>query len=236
MAAGTLPRLLIDVFSIVLIDLLLAGDNALVIALAVRMMAPEQRRRAIRLGAAASVVLRVVLTILAARLLGVDYLNLMGGIFVIWIAVRVLSDASAPPPVPEARGRLLDAVWLIVVADITMSTDNVLAVAGAARGSVPLIVFGLCVSIPFVIFSSDLIARLMERYPAVLYFGAAILGRVGAEMIFTDGLVVRTFHPSETVIYVAEAVSILGVLAVGRFLSVRAREKSRVPVEALHGR
>jgi predicted tellurium resistance membrane protein TerC len=159
----------------------------------------------------------------------------MGGVFVIWIAVRVLSDASAPPPVPDARGSLLDAVWLIVVADITMSTDNVLAVAGAARGNVPLIIFGLCVSIPFVIFSSDLIARLMDRYPAVLYFGAAVLGRVGAEMIFTDGLVVRTLHPSETLIYVAEGISILGVLAIGRFLSLRARAKSGVAVEALHG-
>ncbi len=104
MAAGTLSRLLIDIFSIVLIDLLLAGDNALVIALAVRAMPAEQRRRAIRLGAAASVVLRIVLTILAARLLGVDYLNLMGGVFVIWIAVRVLADASAPPRLAKLGG------------------------------------------------------------------------------------------------------------------------------------
>src|ERR1019366_1757439 len=165
MPAGTVSRLLIDGFSIILIDLLLAGDNALVIAMAVRALPQRQRRLAITFGAAAAVVLRVVITIAAARLLGIEFIKLLGGAFIIWIAVKVLADASSEPVAEPPRGHLVKAIWVIVVADITMSIDNVLAVAGAARGNFPLIIFGLCVSIPFVVFSSNLIATLMDRYP-----------------------------------------------------------------------
>jgi len=223
MPAGTVSRLLLDGFSIILIDLLLAGDNALVIAMAVRALPQRQRRLAIAFGAGAAVVLRVVLTILAARLLGIEFIKLMGGAFIIWIAVKVLADASSEPAAEPPRGQLLRAVWFIVVADITMSLDNVLAVAGAARGSVPLIVFGLAVSIPFVVFSSNLIATLMDRYPTVVYLGSAVLGKVGAEMMLTDPFVVKTLHPPEWLTYVAEGVAIAGILAVGKFLSERAR-------------
>jgi len=229
MPAGTVSRLLLDGFSIILIDLLLAGDNALVIAMAVRALPQRQRRLAIAFGAGAAVVLRVVLTILAARLLGIEFIKLMGGAFIIWIAVKVLADASSEPAAEPPRGQLLRAVWFIVVADITMSLDNVLAVAGAARGSVPLIVFGLAVSIPFVVFSSNLIATLMDRYPTVVYLGSAVLGKVGAEMMLTDPFIVKTLHPHEGLIYVAEALAIAGILAAGRFLSERTR-KAR-PVE-----
>jgi YjbE family integral membrane protein len=223
MPAGTVSRLLLDGFSIILIDLLLAGDNALVIAMAVRALPQRQRRLAIAFGAGAAVVLRVVLTILAARLLGIEFIKLMGGAFIIWIAVKVLADASSEPAAEPPRGQLLRAVWFIVVADITMSLDNVLAVAGAARGSVPLIIFGLAVSIPFVVFSSNLIATLMDRYPTVVYLGSAVLGKVGAEMMLTDPFVVKTLHPPEWLTYVAEGVAIAGILAVGKFLSERAR-------------
>jgi YjbE family integral membrane protein len=223
MPAGTVSRLLIDGFSIILIDLLLAGDNALVIAMAVRALPQRQRRLAITFGAAAAVALRVLITIVAARLLGIEFIKLLGGAFIIWIAVKVLADASSEPAAEPPRGRLLKAIWFIVVADITMSIDNVLAVAGAARGSVPLIIFGLCVSIPFVVFSSNLIATLMDRYPAVVYLGAAVLGKVGAEMMLTDPFVVRILHPPAALTYVAEGLAIAGILAAGRFLSERAR-------------
>jgi YjbE family integral membrane protein len=223
MPAGTVSRLLIDGFSIILIDLLLAGDNALVIAMAVRALPQRQRRLAITLGAAAAVGLRVIITVAAARLLGIEFIKLLGGAFIIWIAVKVLADASAEPAAEPPRGQLLKAIWFIVVADITMSIDNVLAVAGAARGSVPLIVFGLCVSIPFVVFSSNLIATLMDRYPAVVYLGSAILGKVGSEMMLTDPYVVKTIHPTEALIYGAEVLAIIGILAAGRFLSERTR-------------
>lgn len=224
MPAGSVSRLLIDGFSIILIDLLLAGDNALVIAMAVRALPQRQRRLAIAFGAGAAVLLRVVLTIAAARLLGIEFIKLLGGAFIIWIAVKVLADASSEPGAAPPRGQLLRAIWFIVVADITMSLDNVLAVAGAARGNVPLIIFGLCVSIPFVVFSSNLIATLMNRYPAVVYLGSAILGKVGAEMMLTDPFIVRTMEPPAVVIYGTEALAIAAILAAGRFLSERERK------------
>ena len=177
---GSVSQLIIDGFSIVLIDLLLAGDNALVIAMAVRALPQNQRRIAVACGAAAAVTLRIAITIVAVQLLNVEFLKMAGGALVIWIAVKVLSDARSHIDKVPARGRLLQAIWLIVVADITMSIDNVLAVAGAAHGSVPLIIFGLGVSIPLVVFSSQLIATLMDRYAAIVYLGAALLGRVGA--------------------------------------------------------
>ena len=223
MPPGSVSRILVDILTIVLIDLLLAGDNALVIAMAVRSLPQSQRRIAIALGAAAAVALRVAITIAAARFLGIEFVKLAGGAFVVWLAVKVLSDASAPPAV-EAVHSFLRAVWFIVFADITMSIDNVLAVAGAARGNIPLIVFGLCVSIPFVVFSSNLIAVIMDRYPASLYLGAAVLGKVGAEMIVTDPFVTRTLHPDQRLIYIAEGVVIAGVLLVGRLLCARVRK------------
>jgi len=223
MPAGTVSRLLLDGFSIILIDLLLAGDNALVIAMAVRALPRRQRRLAITFGAGAAVALRVVITIAAARLLGLEFIKLLGGAFIIWIAVKVLADASSEPAAEPPGGQLLKAICFIVVADITMSIDNVLAVAGAARGNVPLIIFGLCVSIPFVVFSSNLIATLMDRYPVVVYLGSAVLGKVGAEMMLTDPYVVKTMHPPEALTYGAEVLAIVGILAAGRFLSERRR-------------
>ena len=172
-------------FSIVLIDLVLAGDNALVIAMAVRGLPQKQRRIAIAWGAAAAVILRIGITIVAARLLSIEFLQLLGGALVLWIAAKVLIDADSHPDAEPVRGSLLKAIWLIVFADITMSIDNILAVAGAAHNSVPLIVFGLCVSIPFVVFASNLIATLMDRYSVIVYLGVAILGYVGAEMMMT---------------------------------------------------
>jgi YjbE family integral membrane protein len=209
---------LFGVFSIILIDLLLAGDNALVIALAVRSLPRRERRIGTACGAAGAVLLRIALTIFAARLLRIPYVQLAGGLFIVWIAVKVLVDASAPPDSAPAPKRLLQAIWYVVFADLTMSTDNILAIAGASKGSVPLIVFGLAVSIPFVVFASNLLADLMDRYPATIYLGGAILGRVGGEMILTDPLVAGMLHPTDTLRYVVEGVLIVAVLVAGRLL------------------
>jgi YjbE family integral membrane protein len=209
---------LFGVFSIILIDLLLAGDNALVIALAVRSLPRRERRIGTACGAAGAVLLRIALTIFAARLLRIPYVQLAGGLFIVWIAVKVLVDASAPPDSAPAPKHLLQAIWYVVFADLTMSTDNILAIAGASKGSVPLIVFGLAVSIPFVVFASNLLADLMDRYPATIYLGGAILGRVGGEMILTDPLVAGILHPTDTLRYVVEGVLIVAVLVAGRLL------------------
>jgi YjbE family integral membrane protein len=215
------PRIFIDGFSIVLIDLLLAGDNALVIALAVRSLPPRERKLGITLGAAAAVLLRILITFVAVKLLSVEYIKLAGGAFVLWIAVKVFSDTEEAAEKPVSIGHFLQAMGYIVFADITMSVDNILAVAGASHGSVALIIFGLCFSIPFVIASSTLLARLMDRYPVLLYLGAAILGKVGAEMMLTDNFMTRTLNPSPLVVYIVEAVGAGGVLLLSWLVSRR---------------
>jgi len=227
MLSGPALRLLLDCLTIIVIDLLLAGDNALVIAMAVRVLPKQQRRGAIIFGAGAAVVLRVILTIAAARLLGVEFLKLVGGSLVVWIAIKVLADASSSAPETPAPKKLLQTIWIIVMADITMSLDNILAVAGAARGSMALIIFGLGVSIPFIVFSSNLIAVLMDRYPVILYLGSAILGKVGAEMMLTDPFVARTWHPTALLTYLAEAIVIVLVLVVGKLLSHRRHQEKK---------
>src|SRR5262249_48613064 len=163
----------------------------LVIAMAVRSLPPQQRRMGSAFGAGAAVALRVIITIAAAKLLSVPWIKLAGGTFVMWIAVKVLADASSPPAASAAPRPLVQAIWFIVVADVTMSTDNVLAIAGASRGSLPLIVVGLGLSIPLVVFASNLLSVLMDRYPWIVYLGAGILGKVGAEMMLTDPFIVE---------------------------------------------
>jgi YjbE family integral membrane protein len=202
--------------SIVLIDLLLAGDNALVIALAVRSLPPRQRRWGIGLGAALAVVLRVALTALAARLLRLEYLQMAGGLFVLWIAWKVLVDASDPPEhVPAAR-RLWQAVWYVTMADLTMSVDNILAIAGASKGNLGLLIFGLCLSIPFVVFASNLLVKLMDRFPLLIYLGVAILGKVAGDMVLADPVIVRWLHPTETLRYAVDAVLVLALVGGGQ--------------------
>lgn len=202
--------------SIVLIDLLLAGDNALVIALAVRSLPPRQRRWGIGLGAALAVVLRVALTALAARVLRLEYLQMAGGLFVLWIAWKVLGDASDPPDrVPAAR-RLWQAVWYVTMADLTMSVDNILAIAGASKGNLGLLVFGLCLSIPFVVFASNLLVKLMNRFPVLVYLGVGILGKVAGDMVLADPVMVRWLHPTDMLRYAVDAVLVLALVGGGQ--------------------
>jgi YjbE family integral membrane protein len=212
----TLGHFLAGALQIVLIDLLLAGDNALVIAMAVRSLPKRERHIGTACGAAGAVALRVALTYLAARLLQIPYLQLAGGLFILWIAVKVLRDASDPPDAAPASQRLLQAIWYVVFADLTMSTDNILAIAGASHGNLWLILFGLGLSIPFVVFSSNLLADLMNRYPATIYLGAAILGKVGGDMILQDPFVIGMVHPTEVMRYAFDAALIVAILVVGR--------------------
>ncbi len=214
-------RFLLDILSIVLIDLLLAGDNAVVIALAVRNLPPAQRRLGISVGAGFAVVLRIVVTFFAARMLQMPYIKLVGGLVLLWIAVKVIADSKQEEEGGREAGSLWQAMWMIMVADITMSTDNILAVAGASKGNMFLLLFGLGLSIPFVVLTSGLLSRLMDRYPAIVYIGSGILGRVAGEMILTDPWVVETFHPEQWMVYAAEALGAAGVLLVGSRLLKR---------------
>jgi YjbE family integral membrane protein len=212
--------------SLVLIDLLLAGDNALVIALVVRSLPPRERRIGIIGGAGAAIVLRVALTTMAARLLTTPYLQIAGGLLILWIALKVLIDASTPPDAAPGPMRFWQAIWYIVVADITMSTDNVLAIAGASKGNFWLIAFGLALSIPFVVLSSNLLSKVMDRFPALIYLGAGILGQVAGEMILTDAFVVRTWHPGNVVRYAVEAALVAAVIVLGRVITAAGRRRS----------
>jgi YjbE family integral membrane protein len=217
---------LLSGLSLVLIDLLLAGDNALVIALAVRSLPRHERRIGLIGGASAAVVLRVGLTAVAARLLTVPYLQIAGGLLILWIAFKVLIDASTPPDAAPAPRRFLQAIWYIVVADLTMSTDNVLAIAGASKGNFWLIAFGLTLSISFVVFSSNLLSKLMDRFPALIYLGAGILGRVGGDMILTDPLVTHLWQPGDVVRYAVEAALAIAVIAIGKLVCDAGRRRA----------
>jgi YjbE family integral membrane protein len=216
---------LIAGLSLVLIDLLLAGDNALVIALAVRSLPPRERRIGSICGATLAVVLRVALTFVTAKILSLEFVELAGGLFILWIALKVLIDACEPADSVVRPGSLMKAIWYVVAADVTMSVDNILAIAGASRGHFGLILFGLGVSIPFVVLSSNLLAELMNKYPAIIYLGAAILGKVGGDMALSDPVVVRTLHPSEMARYAVDAALVVVILVSGRIISKRSRRR-----------
>jgi YjbE family integral membrane protein len=218
---GGYSHYLLDCLSIVVIDLLLAGDNALVIALAVRALPKAQRRVALLSGAWMAVLIRVVVTFVAAKLLEVEFIQFAGGALVIWIAVKVLRDARNSEREVASAGDMWRAIGSIIVADLTMSTDNILAVAGASKGNVWLIVFGLALSIPLVISSSTFLARVMDKYPLTMYVGVAILGRVGGEMMLNDPFVRKLLHPSDVLRYGVEALLIAGIVLTGRWLSRR---------------
>jgi YjbE family integral membrane protein len=216
--------LLASILNIVLIDVILAGDNALVIAMAVRSLPQRQRLKGILLGSGAAVLLRVALTFGVAKLLDIPFLKLAGGLAILWIAIKLVSEGACQEEDACQADSLWQALRLIVVADVTMSLDNVLAVAGASQGSLFLLIFGLLLSIPLVVFSSNLLSRLMDRYPLIIWVGAAILGRVGGEMILGDPLVQAWLQPAPLTSYLAQAFFALGVLGAAKlWLTYRAR-------------
>jgi YjbE family integral membrane protein len=207
---------LVGLLSIVLIDLILAGDNAVVIAMAVRSLPKAQRTKGIALGAGAAVVLRVILTFFAAQLLTIYFVKFAGGALIIWIAIKLFVEGAPEEGCRKEAKSLWQAVWVIIVADLTMSTDNVLAVAGASKGNLFLLLFGLGLSIPFVVFTSNLLAYLMDRFPIIIYIGAAVLGRVAGEMMISDPFVVHLLQPSKLVQYGVEAFFVVAVIVAGK--------------------
>jgi len=206
-----------SLFSIIIIDLVLAGDNAVVIAMAVRSLPKEQRIKGIFYGAAAAVLLRVVLTFFVAELLTMNYVKLIGGLVILWIAVKLFVEDEEAAVTHHETASLGHAIRFIVVADITMSVDNMLAVGGASHGNLFLLLFGLGLSIPLIVFTSSLLSRLMEKYPVIIYAGAGILGAVGADMILTDPIVASHIAPGRTAMYAIKILFAAGVLGIGHF-------------------
>ena len=215
---------LLSGLSLIFIDLLLAGDNALVIAMAVRQLPKRERRLGTSLGAGLAVILRVGLTVVTASLLNVPFLQLAGGLFVLWIAVKVMIDVSDPPDCAPCPRQLWQAVRFVVFADLTMSVDNILAIAGVSHGNDWLIAFGLAVSIPFVVLSSNLLADLMNRFPFTIYLGAGILGQVAGSMILKDRMVEKWLPLGKLATYSIEAALVVLVLVAGWLLGRRRRE------------
>lgn len=202
--------------SIVIIDLILAGDNAVVIAMAVRSLPAAQRKKGIFYGAGAAVLLRVIATFFVSQLLTISFVKLVGGVLITWIAVKLFMEGVPEENVEKEATTIAQAVKIIVIADITMAVDNMLAVGGASHGNLFLLIFGLGLSVPFVVFTSNLLSMLMDRYPIIIYIGAAVLGKVGGEMIITDPYTVKFLSPSKTVIYLVEAVFAAGVIITGK--------------------
>jgi len=215
------PEFFFSALSIVLIDVLLGGDNAVVIALVVKSLPPKQRRIGISAGAGGAVVLRIIFTFFAAQLLQVRFVKFFGGLLILWIAVKLLSEAEEDPANHPGAHGLWRAMWLILVADLTMSIDNILAVAAASKGNLGLLIFGLGLSIPFVIFTSSLLSRIMDRFPIVVYIGAAILGRVGGDMMITDPWITSLLHPSRAIEWSVQIFFAIAVVIAGKLLARR---------------
>ncbi len=221
---------------IVILDLTLAGDNALVIALAVRKLPPRQQWQGRIWGTFGAVALRILFIAIISMLLRVPLLQAAGGAALLWIAVKLLSQEGHDEADHQVRQgtSLLEAIWIIIVADVVMSLDNVLAISGAAHGDMTLVIFGVALSIPIVIWGSGLLARLMARLWWIVDLGAAILGWVAGEMILGDKVVQGWLggHPSPVVTRAVQGALAILVIVIGR---AWARRHARRAVVARSG-
>ena len=218
---------------IIMIDILLGGDNAVVIALACRNLPPKQRRQGIIYGTAGAIILRVILIAFALALLAVPYLKIVGAILLLWIGVKLLQPEGGDDHNISSSDKLWGAVKTVIIADLVMSVDNVLAIAGAAQGAhqdhqLALVIFGLVVSIPIIIGGSQLVLKLMQRFPSIITLGAMLLGWIAGQMAYTDPAI-KAYLPASAVWAYATAVfGALLVLVVGKALEAR-KKKSADP-------
>src|SRR6185369_5432829 len=213
----------IGLLKIIWINIILSGDNAVVIALAARSLPPHQQTKAVFFGSGAAVVLRILLTVVAAKLLALPYLQIAGGLLLLWIGVQLLGDEDEEEGETKEYGSLMAAVRTILIADLVMSLDNVIAVAAAARGSVTLLMLGLAISIPLVIFGSTLMIKLMERFPIIVVMGAGLIGWVGGETIVSDVALKDILGAQPWLHYVGAAVGAAIGVGVGKALQSRGR-------------
>jgi YjbE family integral membrane protein len=221
MAFMSSPEFWVALSQIILINIVLSGDNAVVIALACRSLPPKQQKNAIIFGSVGAIVLRVILTFFAVYLLQQPYLKLIGAALLLWIGVGLLKGDDGEENVQD-NANLVAAIKTIIIADLVMSLDNVIAVAAAAKGNVPLLVIGLVISIPLIIFGSTLLLKLMNRFPIIITIGAALLGWVAGEMALSDPAVSHLIGHNEVLEKVASAVGAVLVVVVGKWMASRA--------------
>ena len=208
------PDFWIGLLKIIWINIILSGDNAVVIALAARSLPEHQQKKAIMFGSGAAVVLRIALTVVAAKLLELSYLQIIGGLLLLWIGTQLLGGEDEEEGEGGEKAGLWVAVRTILIADLVMSLDNVIAVAAAAKGSMVLLILGLAISIPLVIFGSKLMIKLMDRFPVIVTLGAALIGWVGGETIVSDVAlqsIVEANHWMHTAFPVLGAALVLGI-------------------------
>jgi YjbE family integral membrane protein len=223
----------IGLLKIIGVNVILSGDNAVVIALAARSLPPQQQKKAVFWGAGAAVILRIILTIFAAALLALPWLKIVGSLLLFWIGVKLLIPEEGDDDI-KASDQLLAAIKTILIADLVMSLDNVIAVAAAAGGHMGLLIIGLAVSIPLVIFGATLLIKLMERFPAIITLGAGLIGWVAGEMLVADralagwltslGATYREDQPyvaGYSLELIAAAVGFVLVIALGKWLAGR---------------
>jgi YjbE family integral membrane protein len=223
----------LGLLKIIGVNIILSGDNAVVIALAARSLPARQQKQAILWGAGAAVVLRIVLTIFAAALLALPWLKLVGSLLLFWIGVKLLIPEDGEDDI-QASEHLLTAIKTILIADLVMSLDNVIAVAAAAGGSYVLLILGLAISIPLVIFGATLLIKLMERFPIIITGGAGLIGWVAGEMLVADsalrgsleamGVQYQGEHPQLAGVsleIIAAVIGFIVVVAVGKWLGSR---------------
>jgi YjbE family integral membrane protein len=222
--------------AIILIDLVLAGDNAIVIALAARNLPPEHQNKAIMWGTVGAIVIRSAMTVGVVWLLKIPGLMLVGGLGLLWIAYKLITDTSED----EHQGGTATTFWgamkTIIVADALMGVDNVLGVAGAANGDFTLVVIGLLISIPIVVLGSKLVLQLVEKWPVIINLGAAVLAFTAAQMVINEKLLDPIFDGGETINLIARgatyAVAVVGVLGLG-WLATRKQEKPETEAESV---
>jgi YjbE family integral membrane protein len=227
MDLGT-PQFWLAALEIIVINILLSGDNAVVIALACRNLPQHQRRWGVFWGAIGAIVLRIILTFFAVSLLQLSWLKMVGGVLLVWIGIKLIAeeDGEGGHDV-QASDRLMAAVRTVVIADLVMSIDNVLGVAAAAKGSLLLLVFGLVVSVPLVIGGAQLIMRLIERFPVLIVAGGGLLGYVAGELIVEDSAIVDWVHVHAPWLgWVAPVVGIALVVGAAKWLEARRRDKA----------
>jgi len=227
MDIGT-PQFWLAALEIVVINILLSGDNAVVIALACRNLPPHQRRWGVFWGAIGAIILRIILTFFAVSLLKLSWLKIVGGVLLVWIGIKLIAEEDGEGSTEvRASDRLMSAVRTVVIADLVMSIDNVLGVAAAAKGSLLLLVFGLVVSVPLVIGGAQLIMRLIERFPILIVAGGGLLGYVAGELIIEDSAIVDWVHVHAPWLgWVAPVAGVALVVAPAKWLEARRRDKA----------
>ena len=227
------PDFWVGLFKIVWINIILSGDNAVVIALAARGLPPEQQKKAVMFGSGAAVVLRIALTVVAVKLMEFPFVEIVGGLLLLWIGVGLLKgEDEADESGSAVKTGMMVAIRTILLADLVMSLDNVIAVAAAAKGDMLLLILGLAISIPLVIFGSTLMIKLMDRFPVIVVLGAALIGWVAGETITSDHMLADVVHANPWLHYAASAAGAVLVVAVGKWLATRG--KSKKPTEAAH--